>query len=54
MRIEKGVFSVKDIFLPVTTVSFLDDRGIHLTEPKETIMTRFARVPEVARSFFAS
>jgi hypothetical protein len=53
MRIEKGVFFTKDIFLPVTTVSFLDDRGIHLTEPKETIMTRFARVPEVARSFFA-
>ena len=53
MRIEKGVFSVKDIFVPVTTVSFLDDRGIHLTEPKETIMSRFARIPEVARSFFA-
>jgi hypothetical protein len=53
MRIEKGVFFPKDIFLPVTTVSFLDDRGIHLIEQKETIMNRFAKVPEVARSFFA-
>jgi hypothetical protein len=48
------VFFTKDIFLPVTTASFLDDRGIHLTEPKETIMTRFARVPEVARGFFTN
>jgi hypothetical protein len=54
MRIEKGGIFLKDIFLPVTTVSFLDDRGIHLSEPKDTIMNRFARVPEVARSFFAS
>jgi hypothetical protein len=53
MRIEKGIFFPKDIFLPVTTVSFLDDRGIHLAEQKETIMNRFAKVPEVARSFFA-
>jgi hypothetical protein len=54
MRIEKGGIFLKDIFLPVTTVSFLDDRGIHLSEPKDTIMNRFARIPEVARSFFAS
>src|SRR5262245_15823323 len=30
MRIEKDGFSVKEIFLPVTAVSFVDDRGIHL------------------------
>lgn len=53
MRIEKGVFFTKDIFLPVTTVSFLDDRGIHLAEQKDTIVNRFSRVPEIARSFFA-
>jgi hypothetical protein len=53
MRIQKGLLFPKDIFLPVTTVSFLDDRGIHLAEQTQTIMNRFARVPEVARSFFA-
>jgi hypothetical protein len=52
MRIEKEGFTVKDIFLPVTSVSYLDDEGIHLSEDKETIMNRFKRVPEVAASFF--
>ena len=54
MRIEKEGITLKDIFLPVTSVSFLDDRGIHLSEAKETIMNRFSRLPEVAREFFAS
>jgi hypothetical protein len=54
MRIQKGLLFPKDIFLPVTTVSFLDDRGIHLAEQKEAIMNRFARVPGVARSFFGA
>jgi hypothetical protein len=52
MRIEKEGFTVKDIFLPVTTVSYLDDEGIHLSEDKDTIMHRFNRVPEMAGSFF--
>jgi hypothetical protein len=52
MRIEKEGLTIKDIFLPVTSVSYLDDEGIHLSETKDTIMTRFNRVPEIARSFF--
>jgi len=52
MLIEKGGLSYKDFFLPVTAVSFLDEDGIHLSEDKETIMTRYTRVPEVAREFF--
>lgn len=52
MRIEKDGLTIKDIFLPVTSVSFLDDEGIHLSETKDTIMTRFTRLPEVARAYF--
>jgi hypothetical protein len=53
MRIEKDGFTVKDIFLPVTSVSFLDEQGIHLAEAKDTIMNRYSRVPQVARDFYA-
>jgi hypothetical protein len=52
MRIEKEGLTIKDIFLPVTSVSYLDDEGIHLYESKDTIMTRFNRLPAVAASFF--
>ena len=53
MRIEKDGFTVKEVFLPVTSVSFLDDQGIHLYESKDTLMNRYSRVPEVARDFYA-
>ena len=53
MRIEKEGLTEKEIFLPVTSVSFLDDEGIHLSVARETIMTRFVRVPDVARAYFA-
>jgi hypothetical protein len=53
MRIEKDGLTVKNIFLPVTSVSFLDDDGIHISEAKDTIMNRYSRVPEVAREFYA-
>ena len=52
MRIEKGEIFTKDLFLPVTAVSFLDDQGVHLSEPKDSIMNHFVRVPEVAKEFF--
>ena len=52
MQIEKDGFTVKDIFLPVTSISFLDDQGIHLSEAKDTLWTRYCRMPEVARSFY--
>jgi hypothetical protein len=52
MRIEKDGFTVKDIFLPVTSVSFLDDEGIHLCEAKDALMNRYRKVPEVARDFY--
>ncbi len=53
MRIEKEGITIKDIFLPVTSVSYLDDEGIHLAETKDTIMHRFNRLPEVARTYFS-
>ncbi|HEX3904042.1 MAG TPA: hypothetical protein VH853_14475 [Polyangia bacterium] len=53
MRIEKDGLTVKNIFLPVTSVSFLDDDGIHLYEAKDTLMSRYCRVPEIAREFYA-
>jgi hypothetical protein len=53
MRIEKDGLTIKDVFLPVTSVSYLDDEGIHLSETKDTLMQRFSRMPEVAREFFA-
>jgi hypothetical protein len=53
MRIEKGGLSNKDVFLPVTSVAFLNDKGIHLWETKDAIAGRFSRVPEIARDFFA-
>jgi hypothetical protein len=54
MRIEKEDVQPddSDLFVPVTAVSFLDDAGIHLSEYKKTIASRFNRVPDVARSFF--
>jgi hypothetical protein len=52
MRIEKDGFSVNEIFLPVTAVSFVDDREIHLSESKETLWDRYRRMPEVARGFY--
>jgi hypothetical protein len=52
MRIEKDGLAPKEIFLPVTSVAFLDDQGIHLSDARDTIINRFVRVPGVARAFF--
>jgi len=52
MRIEKDGFTVKNIFLPVTSVSFVDEQGLHLSEAKDTLVNRYSRVPEVAREFY--
>jgi hypothetical protein len=52
MRIEKDGFTVKEIYLPVTSVSFVDDRGIHLSESKDTLWNRYRKMPEVARGFY--
>ncbi|HLK89049.1 MAG TPA: hypothetical protein VKZ18_04090 [Polyangia bacterium] len=54
MRIEKDGFTVKDLFLPVTSVSFVDDRGIHLSESKEILRSRYCRMPGVAHGFYGS
>jgi len=54
MRIEKKGPIDKEIFLPVTSVSFLDDEGIHLSVTKKTILTRIVRVPDVARHYFVT
>lgn len=53
MRIEKGHLFPQDLFLPVTAISFLDERGIHLSESNDNIMNHFGRVPDVAKEFFA-
>jgi hypothetical protein len=53
MRIKKGALVQKDIFLPATSVAYLDDKGIHLTMTKEAIANRFASLPEIAKQFFA-
>jgi len=53
MRVAKGELFPKDLFLPVTAVWYLDDKGIHLSEPKDAILNHFVRVPEVAQEFFA-
>jgi hypothetical protein len=52
MRIEKEGPIAKEVFLPVTSVAFVDDEGIHLSLAKETILMRFVRVPDVARAYF--
>ena len=52
MHIEKRAPIDKEIFLPVTSVSFLDDEGIHLSVAKDTIMARFVRLPDIARAYF--
>ena len=54
MRIQKGELVLKDIFLPVTAVSYLDDTGIHLSLTKDVIMNRFEAMPQVAQAFFTS
>jgi len=52
MRIQKDGFTVRDIFLPVTSVSFVDDRGIHLCEAKDTLWDRYRRRPDIAHGFY--
>jgi hypothetical protein len=54
MRVEKDGFVVKDMFLPVTSVSFVDDQGIHLCEARDTIADRYRRRPDIARGFYGS
>ena len=52
MRIAKDDAQTDDLFVPVTSVSYLDDRGVHLSEYRRTIESRFNHVPDVARAFF--
>jgi hypothetical protein len=47
MRLEEGMLATKPVFLPATTVAFLDDRGIHLSITKDAIAARYTRVPQV-------
>jgi hypothetical protein len=53
MRIEEGILAPKPVFLPATTVSFLDDRGIHLSIAKDAIAERYTRVPQVVTESLA-
>jgi hypothetical protein len=54
MRIEKGLLISRNIYLPVTAVSYLDDRGIHLWIAKAEVGRRFLTLPDVARDRLAS
>ena len=40
------------IGIQVGAVSFVDERGIHLSESKQTLWDRYRRMPEVARGFY--
>jgi hypothetical protein len=53
MRLKEGVLAPKEVFLPATTVAFVDERGVHLSLTKQGIADRFTRVPQIARAFFA-
>jgi hypothetical protein len=53
MHIKAGVLAPKEVFLPATTVAFVDERGVHLSLTKQAITDRFTRVPAIAREFFA-
>jgi hypothetical protein len=52
MRIQQGAFFFKDVFLPVTSVAYLNDEGIHLSVTKDEIAHRFSHLPDVARQVF--
>ena len=52
MHIAENGLLDRELFVPVTSVSYLDDEGIHLSDYKQTILGRYNRVPEVARPFF--
>jgi hypothetical protein len=52
MRIQKGTLVFKDVYLPVTSVAYLDDRGIHLSVTKDEIAHRFSHLPDIARQGF--
>jgi hypothetical protein len=52
MRIQKGALIFKDIFVPMTSVAYLDDRGIHLSMSQAEITNRFSHLPDVARRAF--
>jgi len=53
MRIEKGKLFPKDLFLPDTAISYLDEKGVHLAQTKDSIVNHFVNMPEVAQDFFA-
>jgi hypothetical protein len=52
MHIERNGLLDRELYVPVTSVSYLDDEGIHLSDDRKTILARYNRVPDVARPFF--
>ena len=53
MRLDAGTLVPKAVFLPATAVSYLDDRGIHLSVGRDSIASLYTVMPDVAKSFFA-
>jgi hypothetical protein len=52
VRIHSGTFVTKEVFLPATTISFVDDEGIHLAEDKDTLLHRYTTIPAIAAGHF--
>jgi len=53
MRLDAGKLVPKAVFLPATAVSYLDDRGIHLSVGRDSIASLYTVMPDVAKEFFA-
>jgi hypothetical protein len=53
MKVEEGMLAPKPVFIPATTVAFLDERGVHLSITKDAIADRYTRVPQVVNASLA-
>jgi hypothetical protein len=45
IAVEKGAIFPKDLFIPVTAVEYLDDRGVHLRVTKDVLKDAFVVQP---------
>src|SRR5260370_568635 len=45
MEVEKGMFSPKDLFIPVTAVDYLDNGGVHLRVTTDVLKNAFVVQP---------
>jgi hypothetical protein len=45
IEVEKGMFSPKDLFIPVTAVDYLDNSGVHLRVTTDVLKDAFVVQP---------